>query len=146
MTHINIGWYQTTKLEEFCSKPGQRNKMILQGLTSGECTCTCSLASCLLTLIQRQQGFSASCCFLPHTPAGLSDPHWLSQFHKCIQTYTDKQPTDYKYSGQDQRDVQHYVHRGSDTHCAHFNPATKLSVSTLLWEKTCTSAHLMLFI
>lgn len=93
------------------------------------------LASCLLTLIQRRCGFSASCCFLPHTPAGLSDPHWLSQSHACTLTYTDEHMIGYKYSGRDRHYVQRNVHQGQNTRCAHFNPATKLSVSTFLWGK-----------
>lgn len=89
----------------------------------------------MLTLIQRQQGFSASCCFLPHTPAGLSDPHTSFPSHTHIQTYADEHMMNYKYSGQDWRYVQHNVRRGHNTHCAHFNPATELSVSTFLWGK-----------
>lgn len=52
----------------------------------------------------------------------------------------------YKYSGQDWRYVQHNVRRGHNTHCAYFNPATELSVSTFLWEKKPKKlAHLLIW-
>lgn len=61
--------------------------------------------------------------------------------HTRTQTYTDEHTIDYKYSGQDRRYVQHNVRRGHNTHCAHFNPATELSVSTFLCEKK-TTVHI----
>lgn len=86
-----------------------------------------------------------------HPCRALRSTHTSFPSHTHIQTYTDEHMMNYKYSGQDWRYVQHNVRRGHNTHCAHFNPATELSVSTLMWEnktkkKTCTSAHLMLFI
>lgn len=70
-----------------------------------------------------------------HPCRALRFTHWLSQWNTRIQTSTDEHMMDYKYSGQDWRNMQHNVRWGHNAHCAHFKPTTKVSVSTFLWEK-----------
>lgn len=70
-----------------------------QGLALRECTGTWSTVPGFLFADTNPKAagiFSASCCFLPHTPAGLLHPHWLSDSrahthtHKHTQMNTDR--------------------------------------------------------